>query len=73
MPFLRFTHPDPAANERLKEAFYAEVFARGVLLHPRHMWFLSYAHRDDDVERALAAAREAMALAARAHPSLVGA
>jgi glutamate-1-semialdehyde 2,1-aminomutase len=71
MPFLRFAHPDPASNRLLEETFYAEVVARGVLLHPRHMWFLSYAHRDEDVERALDAAREAMALAARAHPSLV--
>jgi glutamate-1-semialdehyde aminotransferase len=71
MPFLRFDHPDPAANERLKETFYAEVFARGVLLHPRHMWFVSYAHRDEDVARAVEVAWEAMAITARAHPSLV--
>ncbi|HEU4539097.1 MAG TPA: aminotransferase class III-fold pyridoxal phosphate-dependent enzyme, partial [Polyangiaceae bacterium] len=65
MPFLRFAHPDAATNERVKEAFYAAMCDRGVLLHPRHMWFLSYAHGDADVARALAAAGEAMAIAAR--------
>jgi glutamate-1-semialdehyde 2,1-aminomutase len=63
MPFLRFTHPDPAVNDTVRSTFYAEVLARGVLLHPRHLWFISAAHSDEDVARALAAADEAMAAA----------
>jgi glutamate-1-semialdehyde 2,1-aminomutase len=60
MPFFRFRHPDAATNAALTTAFYRGVLARGILLHPRHMWFLSAAHDDDDVARTLAAAREAM-------------
>ena len=42
------------------------MLTRGVLLHPRHMWFVSLAHTDADITRTLEAADEAMALAARA-------
>ena len=66
MPFLRFTVGDAALNERVKAAFYRAVFARGVLLHPRHLWFVSYAHTQSDIDRTLsvadAALREARAV-----------
>ena len=63
MPFLRFSHPDPARNDAARSAFFAEVFARGVLFHPRHLWFMSAAHADEDVTAALDAADGAMAAA----------
>lgn len=63
MPFLRFEHPDPAVNERLRRCFYVEVLARGVLLHPRHLWFISHAHDEADIDRTLAVADLAMAAA----------
>jgi glutamate-1-semialdehyde aminotransferase len=61
MPFLKFVAEDPAQNERLKARFYREVLAQGVLVHPRHLWFVSYAHTRDDVERTLAVADRAFA------------
>jgi len=63
MPFLKFVAPDPALNERLKTRFYREVLANGVLLHPRHLWFVSYAHTVEDVERTLAVAERAFEIA----------
>jgi glutamate-1-semialdehyde 2,1-aminomutase len=63
MPFLKFIAPEPARNERIKTRFYREVLARGVLLHPRHLWFVSYAHAAEDVERTLAIADRAFELA----------
>ncbi|HKO46132.1 MAG TPA: hypothetical protein VJV79_00325, partial [Polyangiaceae bacterium] len=45
--------PDPVRNDRTRARFYREVLARGVLLHPRHLWFMSYAHSAKDVERTL--------------------
>ena len=64
MPFLKFTIPDARINERVKTAFYRTVFNGGVLLHPRHLWFVSYAHTAEDIahtlevcERAFGAAR----------------
>lgn len=61
MPFMRFTHPDPATNDRLRKRFYTEVIRAGVLLHPRHLWFISHAHRAEDIEHTLAVADAAMA------------
>ena len=63
MPFLGFTAQDPALNERLKTRFYREVLAQGVLLHPRHLWFVSYAHTVEDIDRTLAIADTAFELA----------
>jgi glutamate-1-semialdehyde aminotransferase len=53
MPFLRFTADDGPRNDRIKARFYREVLARGVLLHPRHLWFVSYAHTAADIDRTL--------------------
>lgn len=63
MPFLKFTTGRPALDERLKARFYREVLARGLLLHPRHLWFVSYAHSDSDIERSLEIADTAFRLA----------
>ncbi|HEY0135611.1 MAG TPA: aminotransferase class III-fold pyridoxal phosphate-dependent enzyme [Nannocystis sp.] len=61
MPFMRFTHDDPAVNDRLRAGFFAEVIAAGILLHPRHLWFISHAHTAADIEHTLAVADRAMA------------
>lgn len=61
MPFLRF---GDRAGERVRDTFYREVLARGILLHPRHLWFVSAAHSDADIARTLEVADEAMLLAA---------
>ena len=63
MPFFRFRGSEPARDAALTATFYREILARGVLLHPRHMWFPSLAHTDADVDRTLDAADEAMACA----------
>jgi len=55
MPFLRFTNPDPAENARAIETFYRGMLLRGVLLHPRHMWFISAAHTRADITATLQA------------------
>lgn len=65
MPFLSFELADPARNDAARATFYREVIARGALLHPRHMWFVSGAHSEGDIARVLDAADAAMALAAR--------
>jgi glutamate-1-semialdehyde aminotransferase len=65
MPFLRFTHPDSSFNAALTRAFFQEILALGVLLHPRHMWFLCQSHTPEDVARTLDAARAALKTALR--------
>jgi glutamate-1-semialdehyde 2,1-aminomutase len=52
MPNLKF----PADEDLAKgKAFCGTVVEHGVIIHPRHNWFLSAAHTDRDVERALEA------------------
>ena len=45
--------------------FTAEALARGVYLHPRHNMFLSLAHTEADIDRALSVTDEAFAVVAR--------
>lgn len=66
MPFLSFAHPDAELNERLKEAVYEHALGQGILLHPRHLWFISSAHDEAMIDRAVEAVDEGMRLAARA-------
>jgi glutamate-1-semialdehyde 2,1-aminomutase len=63
MPFLKFTIPDSALNERAKSTFYRECMRRGVLFHPRHLWFVGYAHTREDIEQTLDIADEAFRIA----------
>jgi len=57
MPFLKFAD----GCEALKERFYAHVLARGVLLHPNHLWYVSTAHTTSDIDEALSVVDDAMA------------
>ena len=41
-------------------AFSAAMLERGVIVHPRHNWFLSAAHSDSDVDRFLEAAEDGL-------------
>jgi glutamate-1-semialdehyde 2,1-aminomutase len=54
MPNLSFAGDEEFARARL---FCAVAADHGVIFHPRHNWFVSAAHTDGDVERAVAAAR----------------
>jgi glutamate-1-semialdehyde 2,1-aminomutase len=60
MPFFKFTEPDAELNAELTRTFYREILALGSLLHPRHLWFLSAAHTEDDVDQTLEASRTAL-------------
>lgn len=72
MPFFRFRHPDAEANERMSATFYERVYERGVLLHPRHLWFVSLAHTDEDIDSVLDVCDDAMGLVRRRHPEYRG-
>jgi glutamate-1-semialdehyde 2,1-aminomutase len=63
MPFLSFDHPHRETNDALRTAFFEAMLVRGVLLHPRHMWFISYAHKAADIDTTLEHARSAMKVA----------
>jgi glutamate-1-semialdehyde 2,1-aminomutase len=65
MPFLAFTDPDVPTRDTQRRAFYTHVLARGQLLHPRHLWFISAAHGEKELEETLAVAAEGFAVAAK--------
>lgn len=66
MPFMRFDIAAPDALERVRARFFEVALERGVLLHPRHMWFTSLAHTSADLTRTLEVADRAMQEASRA-------
>jgi glutamate-1-semialdehyde 2,1-aminomutase len=57
MPFFRFDSGQSELDAKLGDEFYRGVLARGVLLHPRHMWFVAHAHTQGDIDRTLEVAR----------------
>jgi glutamate-1-semialdehyde 2,1-aminomutase len=62
MPYLRFNSDDPA---RTADVWCAEALRRGALFHPFHNWFVSTAHTNSDIDRALEATDAAFALVSR--------
>jgi glutamate-1-semialdehyde aminotransferase len=59
-------------HEPQVQRFYAELRARGVLMHPFDCQMLTAAHTEADIDFALAAAAEAWAVAREAHPCRSG-
>jgi glutamate-1-semialdehyde 2,1-aminomutase len=57
MPYMSFKD-DRGRHDRIK-VFAGECARRGVYLHPRHNWFLSAAHTEDDINRTLEVTAEA--------------
>ncbi len=57
MPNLSF----PGDTDFVKaRAFSAAMLGRGMIIHPRHNWFLSAAHTDADIDRFLEAAEDGL-------------
>jgi glutamate-1-semialdehyde 2,1-aminomutase len=61
MPVFLF---EDDAERRIGNRFCLEALARGVYIHPAHTMFLSTAHTQADIDEALAATDEAMAIVA---------
>jgi glutamate-1-semialdehyde 2,1-aminomutase len=61
MPYLSFVGDNDYAMNSL---FAATAIRNGVYLHPRHNWFLSAAHSEQDIDEALAATDLAFAAVA---------
>lgn len=57
MPNLSFPGDTDFAKARV---FSSAMLERGVIIHPRHNWFLSAAHTDGDVDRFLEAAEDGL-------------
>lgn len=62
MPVFLF---EDDAERRIGNRFCLEALERGVYIHPTHTLFLSAAHTEADIDEALAATDDAMAIVAR--------
>jgi glutamate-1-semialdehyde 2,1-aminomutase len=62
-PIRNYRDAVRCADDRAFRRWWEEMFLRGVLFHPNHLenLFLSMVHTDEDVDRTLAAADEALA------------
>jgi glutamate-1-semialdehyde aminotransferase len=60
MPFFRFMGPTPEHSALMTKLFFREALARGVLLHPRHLWFISGAHTERDIDYTVTQCRLAL-------------
>jgi len=66
MPDLAFTYDSEERCEQARRIFYTTTTRGGILLHPRHHWFVSAAHTDADLQRTLAVCADAFDAVRRA-------
>ncbi len=67
MPFLTFEKVDEHAKAR-RELFYTQTIRRGLFVQPYHHWYVSARHTQEDLEAAIAAIRDALAIVAQTFP-----
>ena len=63
MPHLIFISKDEVENQIARDVFYLETVTRGIFLSPNHLWFISFSHKDKDIDETLEASRQAFKLA----------
>lgn len=63
MPHLTFVNKDEVKNQIAKDAFYLEAVKRGVFFAPNHLWFISFSHKEKDIDDTLEVSRAAFKLA----------
>lgn len=66
MPDLAFKYDTEDQNEQARRAFYITTTRAGVLLHPRHHWYISAAHTDEDLASTLNVCTDAFEAVRRA-------
>ena len=66
MPDLVFDYGTTERNEKARRIFYTATTRGGVLLHPRHHWFITAAHTDADLQKTLTLCTDAFADVRRA-------
>jgi len=64
--FLKFNTPDQSYNALLEYLWFRELFREGVFIILR--WFISYSHKEEDIDEALEKAKHALKRALDAAP-----
>jgi glutamate-1-semialdehyde aminotransferase len=57
-PFLKFDHADPTYHDRLEYLWHRELYREGIFINVR--WFISYSHKENDVDETLEKASRAL-------------
>jgi glutamate-1-semialdehyde aminotransferase len=64
--FLKFAHSDPTYHARLEFLWHREMYGEGIFSNPR--WFISYSHKEKDIDESLERAKRALRRALDAEP-----
>jgi glutamate-1-semialdehyde aminotransferase len=65
-PFLKFATPDRDYNARIEYLWFRELYREGIFANTR--WFISYSHKQADIDEALGKARVALKRALEMEP-----
>jgi glutamate-1-semialdehyde aminotransferase len=65
-PFLKFNTSDSVYNARLEYLWFRELFREGIFVILR--WFISYSHKQTDIDETIDKARKALKRALEAEP-----
>jgi len=65
-PWLAFEHADPGWPARVEYLWHRELYREGIFVNPR--WFISWAHKEPDIDETLEKARRALRRALDAEP-----
>jgi glutamate-1-semialdehyde aminotransferase len=66
MPYITF---DKCANYKERRTrFYTETIRRGLFIQPYHHGYIAYRHTEADIDKALNAIEEALAIVAEVYP-----
>lgn len=65
-PYLKFVHRDPEFHPRLEYLWHRELYGEGIFANPR--WFISFSHKERDIDEALEKAGRALRKAVEAEP-----
>ncbi|MDZ7290509.1 MAG: aminotransferase class III-fold pyridoxal phosphate-dependent enzyme [candidate division KSB1 bacterium] len=65
-PFLKFATPDEVYNARIEYLWFRELYREGIFANTR--WFISYSHKQADIDEALSKSRVALKRALDVEP-----
>jgi glutamate-1-semialdehyde 2,1-aminomutase len=71
MPFFRSSGDRSDERVALDAAFAREMAIRGILIHPRHLWFVSASHGEPELAQTLEAARASLRVIRRRDGSIL--
>ncbi|MBM3268482.1 MAG: aminotransferase class III-fold pyridoxal phosphate-dependent enzyme [Candidatus Sericytochromatia bacterium] len=68
MPFITFPEDPAKLYRQRRTTFYTEIIRRGVFLQPYHHGYICYRHTDADLDQAVRAVEEALAVVRDEYP-----